>query len=57
MSKKLSKHIVAFDYIDKTLIVLSATTGGASIFFSSAISAPARIASASFIIVFSLTQK
>ena len=25
MSKKLSKYIAAFDYIDKTLIVLSAT--------------------------------
>ena len=25
MSKKLSKYIVAFDYIDKILIVLSAT--------------------------------
>ena len=31
MSKKLSKYIVAFDYIDKTLIVLSATSGGISI--------------------------
>ena len=27
-SKKLSKYITAFDYIDKILIVLSATTGG-----------------------------
>ena len=26
MSKKLSKHIAAFDYIEKTLIVLSATS-------------------------------
>ena len=31
-SKKLSKYVAAFDYIDKTLIVLSATTGGVSIF-------------------------
>ena len=30
-SKKLSKYITAFDYIDKILIVLSATTGGVSI--------------------------
>ena len=30
-SKKLSKYIAAFDYIDKILIVLSATTGGVSI--------------------------
>ena len=28
MSKKLSKYIAAFDYFDKTLIVLSATSGG-----------------------------
>ena len=28
MSKKLSKYIATFDYIDKTLIVLSATSGG-----------------------------
>ena len=27
MSKKLSKYIDAFDYFDKTLIVLSATSG------------------------------
>ena len=31
-STKLSKYIAAFDYIDKTLIVLSATNGGISIF-------------------------
>ena len=30
MSKKLNKYIAAFDYIDKTLIVLSATSGGVS---------------------------
>ena len=28
MSKKLSKYIAAFDYVDKILIVLSATSGG-----------------------------
>ena len=28
-SKKLSKYIAAFDYIDKTLIVLSSTSGSA----------------------------
>ena len=28
MSKKLSKYIAAFDYVDKVLIVLSATSGG-----------------------------
>ena len=53
--KKLSKYIAAFDYIDKTLIVLSATSGEVSIIsFASVISAPAGIASASFILVFTL---
>ena len=32
-SKKLNKYVAAFDYIDKILIVLGATTGGVSIFF------------------------
>ena len=30
-SKKLSKYVAAFDYIDKVLIVLSGTSGGVSI--------------------------
>ena len=30
-SKKLRKYVTAFDYIDKFLVVLSATTGGVSI--------------------------
>ena len=56
MSKKLSKYIAAFDYIDKTLIVLSAASGGIStISFTSAIGVPARIASPSFTLIFSLT--
>ena len=33
MSKKLSKYIAAFDYIDKTLIVLSPTSAGIIYFF------------------------
>ena len=54
-SKKLSKYIAAFDYIDKTLIVLSATTGGVSICaFTSFVGAPVGIASASFTLIFSL---
>ena len=45
MSKKLSKCIAAFDYIDKTLIVLSATSGGISIiYFASVIGVPAGLA-------------
>ena len=30
-SKKLSKYVIAFDYIDKILIVLSATSSGVCI--------------------------
>ena len=56
MSKKLSKYIVAFDYINKTLIIFAATSGGISIIsFSSAIGIPAGIASARFTLIFSLT--
>ena len=55
-SKKLSKYVTTFDYIDKILIILSATNGGVSIIsFTSAIGAPVGIASASFTLVFSLT--
>ena len=56
MSKKLSKYVAAFDYIDKTLIVLSATSGAISIIsFTSFIGVPAGLASASLTLVFSLT--
>ena len=56
MSKKLSKYIAAFDYIDKTVIMLSATSGGISIIsFTNVTGIPAGIASASFTLVFSLT--
>ena len=56
MSKNLSKYIAAFDYIDKTLIVLPATSGGICIIsFTSVIGIPAGIASASFTLIFSLT--
>ena len=59
MSKKLSKYIAAFDYIDKALIVLSAISGGKSIVsFISVIRIPARIiVSASITLVFSLITK
>ena len=54
--KKLSKCVTTFDYIDKILIVLSATSGGASInSFTSVVGAPAGIASATFTLIFSLT--
>ena len=56
-SKKVSKYVADFDYIDKILIVLSATTGGVSICsFTSVVGAPVGIASASFTLIFSLTR-
>ena len=55
-SKKLNKYVTTFDYIDKILIVLSATSSGVSIIsFTSIIGAPVGIASASFTLIFSLT--
>ena len=55
-SKKLSKYVTAFDYIDKILIVLSATSSGVCIISSaSVVGAPVGIASASFTLIFSLT--
>ena len=54
-SKKLSKYVTIFDYIDQILIILSATTGGISIIsFTTTIGAPVGIASASFTLIFSL---
>ena len=65
LSKKLIKenhavkneiNVTAFDYIDKVLIALSATSGGVlMISFISIIGAPVGIASASFTLIFSLT--
>ena len=46
MNKKLDKYIPASDYFDKTLIFLSATSGGISIIsFLKVIGVPAEIAS------------
>ena len=57
MSKKLSKYIAAFDYIDKTLISLSVTSRGISIiFFTSVIGIPAGLTCARFTLKFSLTR-
>ena len=51
-SKKLSKYVTTFDYIDKILIGLSATTGGILfISFTTIIGEPAGIAS--FTLIFS----
>ena len=55
-SKKLNKYVTAFDYIDKILIVLSATSSGVSIIsFTSIVGAPVGIASASLTLIFFLT--
>ena len=54
-SKNLSKYVAAFDYIDKILIVLNATTGGVSICSFATVGAPVGIASASVTLIFSLT--
>ena len=54
-SKKPSKYVSAFDYIDKIFIVLNATTGGVCmISHSTVVGAPVEIASAGFAIAFSL---
>ena len=55
-SKKLSKFVTAFDYIDKILIVLSATSSAVCIISSASVAgAPVGIASAIFTLIFSLT--
>ena len=55
-SKKLSKYVNAFEYVDKILIALSATSCGVSvILFTSVVGAPVGIASANFTSIFSPT--
>ena len=55
MSKKLSKYIPFFDYFDKSLIVLSVTSGSVSIAsFATVIGIPIGITSASLSLAFSL---
>ena len=56
MSKRLSKFIAPFDYFDRSLIVLSATTGIISIAsLATAIGALVGIISASFSLAFSIS--
>ena len=56
MSKRCSKYIASFDYFNKSLIVLSATSGGISVAsFATVIGEPVPIASASFSFAFSIT--
>ena len=55
--KKLSKYITTFDYIDKVLIVLIATSGGVPIIsLTSVVGTPVGIASAILTLIFSLTK-
>ena len=52
----MSRYVTIFDYIDKILIVLSATTSGVSIIsFTNTINNSVGIISASFTLIFSLT--
>ena len=51
MSKRLSKYIASFEYFDKSLIVLSITTGSISV----APLAPVGLVSASFNLAFSIS--
>ena len=56
ISKNLSKYIASFEYLDKSLIVLSVATGSISIAsFATAIGAPVGIMSASCSLAFSIT--
>ena len=58
MSKKISKYIAAFDYFDKVLIILSATSRGVSnASFASVIGLPIEKASVSYSFTFSLTAE
>ena len=55
MSKTLSKYVSFFDYLDKSLIVLSVTSGGVSIAsFATVIGIPVGTTSASLSLAFSL---
>ena len=56
MSKRLGKYIASFDHFDKSIIVLSATSGSiCTASFATVIPATAGIASASFSFAFSIT--
>ena len=56
LSKRISKYILSFDYFNKSLILLSVTSGSISIAsFASVIGAPVGIASAIFSTEFSMS--
>ena len=55
--KKLEKYITIFNYLDKTLITLSATSGGVSIIsFTTLVGVSVGIVSASFTLIFSIAK-
>ena len=55
--KKLEKYITIFNYLDKTLIILSATSGGVSIIsFTTLVGVSVGIVSASFTLIFSIVK-
>ena len=57
MSRILGKYINFFDYFDKSLIVLSVTTGSISIAsFATTVWAPAGMVSASFSLAFPISK-
>ena len=56
MSKRPSKYIASFDYFDKSLIILSVTTGSISIgSFAIVLGAPVGMASATCSLAFSIS--
>ena len=56
LTKNISKYIASFEYLDKSLIVLSVATGSISIkSFATAIGAPVGIMIASCSLAFSIT--
>ena len=56
LSKRLSKYIASFDYLEKSLIVLSVATGRISTAsFATVTGAPVRMMSASCSLAFSIT--
>ena len=58
MSRRLSKYVASFDYFDKSLIVLTVTTGSISIASFAAVNgASVGIARASFSLVFSVSRE
>ena len=55
--KKLEKYITIFNYLDKILIILSATSSGVSIIsFTTLVGVSVGIVSASFTLIFSIAK-